>query len=97
MVTDGRFARYSSIISLLFYWLVLNPEAYTWDKCALGICEWTEWGHGARGCNSFLVNGSTVSLMHKQYAFKTLIPDSRSGKREPGLRLQFMGGKNEKA
>ena len=32
-----------TIILLLFYWLVLNPEAYTWDKHALGICEWHSW------------------------------------------------------
>lgn len=29
-----------TITLLLLYWLVLNPEAYTWDKQALGICEW---------------------------------------------------------
>lgn len=29
-----------TIIWLLFYWRVLNPETYVWDKHALGICEW---------------------------------------------------------
>lgn len=84
-----------TIILLLFHWVVLNPEAYPCGNHALYICEWqsttevkTEWGLGGQGCNSFQVNDSNVSLIRKQCAFRTLTPDSRSGKekRDSSLR-----------
>ena len=98
MSHNGCSVMYIYYYIALFNWLALNSGVYTWASHALYICEWqsttelkTEWGLGGQGCNSFQVNDSNVSLIHKQSAFRTLIPDSRSGKENRDSSLR--GGK----